>query len=356
MVSLFETALAALADEDQVLNAKTLSLLSGPSRAEIASFLEMWHTLSENRKRTTISRMVELGEERFDLDFTAIFRTCLKDADAQVRRSAVDGLWEDEGWDLIPILIELLHHDPDVLVRAAAAISLGRYIYLAECDEVEPVRASRVRAALERVINDRQEDQEVVRRAVESIAYINDEHVINIIEQTYAQRNELARVSAIFAMGRNADPHWNDIVLAETENASAAIRYEAARACGEMQLKRAVSKLINLTQDSDAEVQQMAIWALGQIGGKQAEASLQQLAKSANEAISDAARDAMEALDFDSQALDMFVHTADADMDTVDLEPEFSDTTDDKDLGSDDDASGDDADYDEWDDEPLELD
>ena len=47
----------------------------------------------------------------------------------EVRRLAIEGLWEDERLDLMRRLITLLESDPSDMVRAAAATSLGRYVY-----------------------------------------------------------------------------------------------------------------------------------------------------------------------------------------------------------------------------------
>ena len=347
MASVFDTALHSLSDESQLITGRLLSMLSGPSRNEIQSFAALWPTLTLERRRQTIAKMVEQCEERFDVDYGALFRTCLVDPDAEVRRSAIDGLWEDEGVDLVNILIRMMQTDPDTLVRATAASSLASFVYLAECDELEPTRAARVRPALEQTISNPEEDPEVVRRAVEAISFINDDRVRDIIERTYTQRDEQMRGSALFAMGRNADPYWADIVIDELGSASAVMRFEAARASGELQLKRAVPLLIGLVQDTDPEVQNMAVWALGQVGGKEAEATLQQLSTSKNEALNDAALEALGELEFATGIMDMMVHDTQADLEDlteVDLEEDN--------LDEDDDETSDET----WDDDPIELD
>jgi len=116
------------------------------------------------------------------------------------------------------------------------------------------------------------------------------------------------RESAVFAMGRNADPVWTETVLAEMLSESPSMRYEAARAAGEMQLRRAVTRLIALVQDPDTEVNQMAVWALGQIGGKRARATLEKLVDGDNEALSAAASEALDDLGFAERPLDLMVH------------------------------------------------
>jgi HEAT repeat protein len=98
------------------------------------------------------------------------------------------------------------------------------------------------------------------------------------------------RQSAIVGMGRSCDERWIKYLLAELESNSHAMRYEAAWACGELGLPRAVSYLARLVQDPDRPVSNAALWALGQIGGTEARQALL-------DAYEDADRDMQAALD-----------------------------------------------------------
>ena len=346
MISVFDTALHNLSDENQPITIGLLCMFSDPSRNESQSFAALWPTLTLERRRQVINKMVEQYEERFDLDYGALFRICLDDADAEVRRSAIDGLWEDEGLDLVNTFIRMMQTDPDTLVRAAAASSLASFVYMAECDELEPTRTVRVRLALEQTINNPEEDLEVVRRAVEAISFINDDRIRAIIENAYSQRDERMRVSALFAIGRNADPYWADIIITELGNALAIMRFEAVRASGELQLKRAVPLLVGLVQDTDPEVQSVAVWALGQVGGKEAEATLQQLSTSKDEALNDAALEALNELGFATGVMDMIVHDAETDLeDLIEVDLYKGNL----------DGDSDETSADTWDDDPIEL-
>ena len=113
------------------------------------------------------------------------------------------------------------------------------------------------------------------------------------------------RISAVFAMGRSADPVWRELVVGELESPNPEMRYEAARACGELEISDALSTLIDLVEtDPDPEVQEMAIWALGRIGGKEARRVLEACCESENEALRQAAEEALDELDFLSGHLD----------------------------------------------------
>ena len=106
------------------------------------------------------------------------------------------------------------------------------------------------------------------------------------------------RVSAIFAMGRSADSCWARHVCQELFSPNPELHYEAARACGELQLAEAVSELEELADDADPEVQEAALWALGQIGGGKAREILERYCHAQDEATRTAAEAALDELEF----------------------------------------------------------
>jgi len=126
-----------------------------------------------------------------------------------------------------------------------------------------------------------------------------------------ADEAQRMRESAVFAMGRSADVYWGDTVMLELRAASPAMRYEAARAAGEIMHRPAVAPLIQLVDDPDAEVRNMAVWALGQIGGKQARAVIERLLGGPDEALAEAAEAALHELEFANGVMEMFVHELD---------------------------------------------
>jgi HEAT repeat protein len=106
------------------------------------------------------------------------------------------------------------------------------------------------------------------------------------------------RISAVFAMGRSADSRWAPQVKQELFSPNPEMRYEAARACGELQISDTVTDLAELTEDVDPEVQEAALWALGQIGGDKAREILQRYCESECEATRVAAEAALDELEF----------------------------------------------------------
>jgi HEAT repeat protein len=298
MLSDFEKLLQQIGDTESRLSISSLYSLSGMNRTEAMLFQKAWPLIAVDRRRQIINFLVEIAEASFEVDFSQVFRFCLGDEDERVREAAIEGLWEDDDTALINPLLTLLQDDPSISVRAGAATSLSRYILLGELDKIKAQPFALVREALLEIIHSPFEDLEVRRRAIESIAYFSEEGVRNIIEAAYYDEDEKMRISAVFAMGRSADPYWSDLVMSELESSSPEMRYEAAMACGELELSAATPLLANLVNDPDREVQEAAICALGQIGGDEARRILYICYEEGDQFLQEAVEEALEQLEF----------------------------------------------------------
>ncbi len=294
-----------IGDTENRLSISSLYGLSGMDRAETRLFQQAWPSMAIERRRQIINFLVEIAEASFEVNFGPVFRFCLGDEDEEVRAAAIEGLWEDNDTALIDTLISLLRDDPVASVRAGAATSLGRYVLLGELDKIKAQYLALVREALLETIHSPAEHLEVRRRAVEAIAYSSEDDVQVIIETAYYDENEKKRASAVFAMGRSADPYWSDLVIGELQSSRPEMRYEAAMACGELELVAATPLLANLVNDPDREVQGAAIWALGQIGGDEARRILYDCYEQSDQCLHEAVEEALEQLEFMRGVLDI---------------------------------------------------
>jgi HEAT repeat protein len=222
----------------------------------------------------------------------------LRDSDGKVRAVCVEGLWENEDLTLMDEFLHLLQHDPSDLVRAAAAVSLGRFLLLGELGKLPFERCERVYETSYEIVLDDDEVLSVRRRALESLAYAGTDEVTELLLGTFDHPEEKMRISAIFGMGRSADERWIATVMEELYNVNPEMRYEAARACGELQARVAVPRLAKLIEDPDREVQEAALWALGQTGGDAARRLLQTCCEEGDEATRSVAEAALEELEF----------------------------------------------------------
>jgi HEAT repeat protein len=285
-----------LIQERETPNSEELYAFSDLTLQEAETVRQQWELVDVERRRSVVTDLVELAQEDIDLDLSRFLRVVMNDSDAQVRQAAIPGLWDEGAIDLIGPYIQILHNDPDEMVRSKAATGLGAYILAGELEELDAALAMRAEEALLAVLNNEHESLEVRRRALEAIAYSSEAGVRQLIEDGYYSAHEMMRVSAVFAMGRSADVRWRGLVRAELKSPSPEMRAEAAIASGELGAKSAAEDVIGLLDDRDERVRLAAIFALGRIGGPVAQDALETMLLSENELEVEAADAALEEL------------------------------------------------------------
>lgn len=274
----FQTLIDALLDIDTPLKPRFLYRLSDLDDEDLSLFLETWPQLPLWRQKALLEDLQEMGNTDDLLSFESIGRSMVSDGDPHIRHLAVKLLWEFDHRNLVPVFIQLLESDPDADVRAAAVIGLGQFVYLGELDLLpEGMR----RELEDRLLLAIREDQTslVQRRALESVSYSSRPEIPELIETAFASQDHEMMASALTAMGRSMDSRWENTVLSMLNNKLPIIRTEAARAAGELELKDAISTLVELVEDSEDEVRQAAIWSLSEIGGDRARHTLENLFK-----------------------------------------------------------------------------
>jgi len=292
----FKETVANLANREKPLSNLKLVYLSNLEPAKKVLLEQVWVAIEVKRRRQIMSRLVELAEDNFELNFDDIFRYCLRDEDAEVRCTAIEGLWENEETSLLIPLINLLEHDSSDRVQAAAASALGKFTMLAELNKLRQCHASRISRALLATFGDTGKPLEIRCRALEAVAPLSIAEVATAIMGAYQSDNLKLRASAIYAMGKNCSPSCLSILLKELGSVEDELRYEAAVACGELGQEEAVPYLVKLTNDRDINVQLAAVQALGKIGGRVAKEHLEQCLSHPDEAIRDAAKQTMDEL------------------------------------------------------------
>lgn len=327
----FDQLLEQLTDESEPIVFSRLYPLSDLHGEELEKLGTALDAVTPERRRRLMRSLIELAETSFEVNFDAIFRRYLDDADAGVRAAAVDGLWENESAALIGPFLTMLRSDPSPQVRAAAATGLGHYVLAGELEKLDQPVQARILTDLLTVLALKDESVEVRRRALESAAYACLPEVLDAVEVAYYDEDEAMRLSAVVGMGRSCDRHWQSILLAELESPVPAMRYSAAVAAGDLELREAVPLLTQMLHDPDRQVYNASIWALGQIGGKEAQEALEAAYDEADEdaqaAIDEAlAEQALSAGDVDFALYDVEGETGE-DLTEVDSEDWDSDDT-----------------------------
>ncbi len=298
-LSAFVRTLRQMAESQGVVSPSDINKLSSASPQDIADFRSEWSRIALERQRAIVNAMSEASELSVHSEFSDLFIVLLDDDDEFVRASAVDGLWENELPKVARRELQMLLEDRSPLVRASAAEGLGHFLMRAEAGRLTNPSAHTLTDALLTRFNDAQEDLDVRRHALESVSIASDERVSDVIAEAYDDDEQAMRASAVFAMGRSNDLAWSDIVLRELNSGDVAMRYEAAYAAGELMLVDALPRLFEMvSEDSDTDVRQSAIWALGQIGGNEARRVLEAVLDSDEESLHEVAEDALAELEF----------------------------------------------------------
>jgi HEAT repeat protein len=245
-----------------------------------------------------VAGLIEFAEDHVDASFAPIYRWLMEDDDPWVRAHAIEGLWEEEDVRLISPLIRHLESDPAADVRAAAALSLGRFLLLGEYDQIDTSAARRVEEALLEAYRTPDQDVSVRRRVLEALANSSLDELPDMILEAYEDDDDIMRVGAVFAMGRSSDPRWNRTVLDELGSSDSGMLFEATRASGELEIEEALPDLLRLLGDEDIEIRDAAVWALGRIGGREARRALKACCASDDEDLVEAAEEALAELDF----------------------------------------------------------
>ena len=77
----FQELIEIIADPSAPLTDAPFHEASDPAPSELAEFVQVCDTLNQDRRCEILAVMVEQAEDNLELDFTAVFRQCLKDDD-----------------------------------------------------------------------------------------------------------------------------------------------------------------------------------------------------------------------------------------------------------------------------------
>jgi len=263
---------------NEALKAAVIYKLSDPAANSLATLRAAWPMFDVDRRRQVMARLAEIGESDFQVDFSAVAMMALGDEDSDVRRHSIEALWPSDSLDTMRALIEAMGSDPSTEVREAAADALGKFVMESEFNEIPPQAGREVVDALLRTMARTPERSNLYLRALGSVSYSSRAEIAPLIEKAAMHDSIDVRAATLLSMGRYGDERWNDFILNALDDAEPAIRYEAARACGEAAISDAVPRLIELIKDNDREIKHAAIWSLGEIGGSEAQEALMRLA------------------------------------------------------------------------------
>ena len=261
--------LAALLDDANIFPPTYMHQFSDLDGVNLEALTVVWPQVSPDRRAALLDDLEELAEADTLVSFNNVARMAMTDPDPRVRRTAIRLLWEDEDPRLAAPLINVMQTDPDNLVRAAAATTLGNFIYQGELEEIPSATLHLVEEALMKVMQS-QEETLIRRRALESLGFSSRKEVKRMLRSAYDTGEDDWIISALFGMGRSANNAWEPQVVRMLKESNTEIVGEAVRAAGELELASARGPLLNMLEDEtlESDVRAAAIWSLSKIGGE----------------------------------------------------------------------------------------
>ncbi len=326
----FNQIVEALGNKAHAFPAKYLERFSDLSPVEIKVLEGAWESIDLKRRRKLLRDLDEEIELNTLVNFDDFARFALKDADPEVKISAIRLLRECDSIRLINEFIKLASDDTSEEVRSAAAYALGHFVYLGELDEIDADRLERVEETLLRLVTE-DASHHTRRRALEAIGYSSRPEAQALITNAYMAADPEWKLSSLIAMGRSADDRWESTVLTHLKDANSDLQFEAVKAAGELELRNARPLLIELLEADeylDIDVRDAAIWAVSQIGGDLVRETLVRLMEKAeNEQDESYLSEALENLDL-TEGLANFelldIDLADADLSSLEKPEEDS--------------------------------
>ncbi|GAB4581362.1 MAG: HEAT repeat domain-containing protein [Anaerolineales bacterium] len=253
-----------LAGQEPFVHFYRLSNLEGEERNLLA---QNWKELPVAYRRKLIETLEDASADDVLLNYEPIARIGLGDSDPDVRVVSIRMLWGEDSPGLETVLLKMQENDLDERVRAGATSALGYFVYEGELEEIPAETLKLIEERLLKTYHGK--DTPLVRRkALEALGFSSRPEVTNLIEVAFASDDDEWVSSALLAMGRSADKRWTRDVLQMLDHENPFIRVEAARAAGELEIKRASATLIEMLNDPDDDVRAATIWSLSQIGGQ----------------------------------------------------------------------------------------
>jgi HEAT repeat protein len=265
----FPRVLDALQDSSTAFPNRYLRNFSDLGPEDIHALKAVWGEIPTSRKHQLVRDLEKLNADDTLVSMDAFGRAMLDDPDAQVRLYAIRMLWESNDPRLAAVLIRSIQEDRSEEVRGEAASVLGGYVYQGELEEIHPRLFKEAEDAL--LATAQQEEHRISKRfAMEALGYSSRPEVTAIIKNAYSQHDPQWVASALFAMGRSADPdQWQDDVLYALDHDNPEIRLAAVQAAGELALQSArITLLAALDTEENEETYRAIIWSLSQIGGE----------------------------------------------------------------------------------------
>jgi hypothetical protein len=270
-----------------------LSELSALSADDARDLVEAWEEWTETRLVNFLHRLVGLSEDNTLLEFDTVFKHALTTQSAPGRKLALAGLAECDDRALVTLLLKMVKSDPADDVREDATLALARFAALGVAGKLPKRDVKKIGESLDAILSNARETENVRRRALEAAATLGSSKVDVLIKAAFDSGDTAEVKSALYSMGLSSNQAWLPQVLQQITSPSAELRFEAARALGEIGEEPHVLQLADLLEDADPVVAVAAIGSLARIGGDAAMKLIQEGTESEHTIVAEASQAAI---------------------------------------------------------------
>jgi len=264
----FNKIVDALLDDDADFPIAYIIRLSDIPKPDLEKLRRSWNLISPARKVILMENIEVVHESEITSNFEDIAILALDDGNATVRTSGVRLFSDYENSYYVNKFIDMLENDPDIGVRSQSAITLGKYLYLAEVEKIDSKYRDQINDVLLRILRSN-ENVLVRQKALESFGYSSHDEVKEFIYTAYNSGDYNWLSSSLEAVGRSADDQYASLVLPMLAHPEMRIQRCAVYAAGELELSSAKKLLLKMVMelDQDEDLWVEAVSALSKIGG-----------------------------------------------------------------------------------------
>jgi len=242
--------------------------LSDLSRVQLRRLGAIWSSIPVDTRTKLLTAIVDAGEASVEVDFRRVLRLALHDPEAELRKIAISGLWEDDSRSCQEELLRLAVEDPSFDVRAIALANMTNFIETAVENEEDADLVEAFESLVVRLAEDDATPVVARTRAIEGLGVIAQSITTRaLINVAWEHGDSALEVAALMAIARSHEARWLALVRPQLSSGDSDVRYAALRALAAIGTSDDVEAIARCVVDEDADVRVGAIFALGEIGG-----------------------------------------------------------------------------------------
>lgn len=266
----FSDILSELRENNRELTYKEIQSFSDLSEENLAQFRQTWNLLSNKRKEMFFELLLVEFMSNTLMDFSEIALIGLNDEDPIIRRGSLKLLMDNRKSYFLDRLISISKQDPDTEVRLDAISTLGYFLMDTDTAERGKNKAEKVLKTLESLMES--PDKMTRLRVMEALAYVDHPSIIPLVYASLTSDIDAEIASGLRAVQNSLNRRWAANVIENLDHPNPDVQYEAIKAVGELQLKRARNRILSLLarfDQLDDDILDATILTASQLGGNQ---------------------------------------------------------------------------------------